>query len=48
MAINLKFGFNFEFKRDKSEDMLSKEHERELQKLKWEKESKEVKVKNGK
>ena len=32
--INFKFGFNFEFKRDKSEDKLVLEHEQQLQDLK--------------
>ena len=41
--VNLKFGFNFEFKRDKSEDKLITEHERELTKLKWEKEQPKAK-----
>lgn len=39
--INLKFGINFEFTRDKSVDKLVKEHEYELLKLKQEKEEKE-------
>jgi len=38
--VNLKFGFNFEFNRDKSVDKLVKEHEAELAKLKAEKEKK--------
>ncbi len=32
--VNFKFGINFEFKRDKSEDKLIKEHEYELMVLK--------------
>lgn len=36
----IKFGINFELNRDKSVDALVKEHEKELQKLKDEKEAK--------
>jgi hypothetical protein len=36
--INLKFGFNFEFNRDKSKDKLVDEHEKELTELRKEKE----------
>jgi hypothetical protein len=36
--INIRFGFNFEFVRDKSVDKLVKEHEYEFLKLKQEKE----------
>ena len=36
--LTLKFGFTFEFTRDKSADKLVKEHEYELLKLKNEKE----------
>jgi hypothetical protein len=38
--LNLKFGINFEFTRDKSVDKLVQEHEWELAKLKAEKEEK--------
>jgi len=43
--LTIKFGINFELNRDKSVDALVKEHEKELQKLKWEKENKEAEAK---
>jgi hypothetical protein len=39
--VELKFGFTFGFKRDKSVDKQVKEHESELAKLRAEKENKE-------
>lgn len=37
--VNISFGFNFSFVRDKSVDKLVKEHEADLAKLKAEKEA---------
>lgn len=39
--VNISFGFNFSFVRDKSVDKLVKEHEAELAKFKAEEEEKE-------